>query len=97
MTPAIASEIVVEYHFRCFCGASNVTTEKTLTCAHCGAVLGIRRVRRQHWKIIPPQRPHRRLQVRDLTQLAIRIAIYLLLGYLACSIVYSVCRAVAGS
>jgi len=85
MKAEIASEMVVEHDFRCFCGASIVSTEKTLTCTHCGAILGIRRVRRQHWKIVPPQRPHRRLQVRDLKQLAIRIAVYLLLGcYVAC-------------
>jgi hypothetical protein len=40
MTPATAPAIVVEYHFRCFCGAPIVTTEKTVTCATCGETLG---------------------------------------------------------
>jgi hypothetical protein len=51
MTPATAPEVVVEYHVRCFCGAFIVTAGKTVTCAHCGLILGIRRAkrRRQHW------------------------------------------------
>src|SRR5271169_4752320 len=40
MTPATARPIVVEHHFRCFCGAPIVTTEKTVTCASCGETLG---------------------------------------------------------
>jgi hypothetical protein len=40
MTPAGARAIVVEYRFRCFCGAPIVTTEKTVTCASCGETLG---------------------------------------------------------
>jgi hypothetical protein len=40
MTPAMAQAIVVEYHFRCFCGAGLVTTEKTVTCTRCGETLG---------------------------------------------------------
>jgi hypothetical protein len=49
MTPALG--VVVEYHVRCFCGAFIVGTKKTVTCAHCGQILGIRRVkrRRPHW------------------------------------------------
>ena len=82
MTPAIESETIVEYEFRCFCGAPIVTTEKKVTCANCGKELGIRRSRRQHWKIAPPQRPHRKLQVEDLGVLMNRIVPYLLLGIL---------------
>jgi hypothetical protein len=37
MTPV---PIVVEYRFRCFCGAPIVTTEKTVTCTSCGETLG---------------------------------------------------------
>ena len=81
MTPAIApAQIVVEYDFQCFCGAPIGTTKKIVTCANCGKVLGIRRSKRQHWKIVPPPRPHRRLQLEDLKSLAIRIALYLLLS-----------------
>jgi hypothetical protein len=36
MTP----EIVVEYHFQCFCGAPIVTIEKMVTCTICGEALG---------------------------------------------------------
>jgi len=39
MTPATARAIVVEYRFRCFCGAPIVTTEKTVTCVSCGQTL----------------------------------------------------------
>jgi hypothetical protein len=82
MTPVIDSEDVVGYELRCFCGSPIVTTEKTVTCADCGMVLGIRRVgRRQHWKIAPPQRPYRKLQVEDLESLMNRIVPYLLLGF----------------
>ena len=81
MRPAIASDIVVEYRFLCFCGDPIITSEKTLTCANCGKELGIRRFKRQHWKIAPPQRPHRKLQVEDLGVLVNRIVPYLLLGF----------------
>jgi hypothetical protein len=85
MKPAIASEIVVEYHFPCFCGAHIITTEKTVTCANCGKELRIRRFKRQHWKIAPLQRPQRKLQVQDLGALVNRIVPILLLGfYLLC-------------
>jgi hypothetical protein len=33
-------EIVVEYHFQCFCGAPILTVEKTVTCTNCGETLG---------------------------------------------------------
>jgi len=82
MTSAIPSGSVVEYAFRCFCGTPIVTTEKTVICARCGQGLGIRRVKRQHWKIAPPQVPHRRLRLDDLGELATRIAICL--GAAAC-------------
>jgi hypothetical protein len=48
MTLAMASDIVVEYDLQCFCGALIVTTEKTVTCANCGRVLGVRRVKKRH-------------------------------------------------
>jgi hypothetical protein len=70
-----------EYELQCFCGALIVTTEKTVTCASCGETLGIHRVKRKHWEIGPPPRPHRRLQLADLGKVAIRISVYLLLGY----------------
>jgi len=70
-----------EYELQCFCGAEIVTTEKTVTCASCGETLGIHRVKKQHWKIAPLPRPHRRLQPPDLRKLAIRISLYLLLAY----------------
>lgn len=83
MTPApSAAEIIVEYEFHCFCGAPIATTGKTVTCSSCGSVLGIRRSRRQHWKIHSLVRPYRRLQVSDLKFLAIRITLYLLSAYL---------------
>ena len=85
MKPAIAPEIVAEYRFLCFCGDPITTTEKTVTCANCGKELSIRRFKRQHWKIAPPRRPHRNLQVEDLAGLVNRIMPTLLLGfYLLC-------------
>ena len=55
MTPTIAPEVVAEYHFRCSCGAFIFSTEKTLTCAYCGQILGIRRVKRNRhrWTRVP--------------------------------------------
>jgi len=55
MTPACAPEVVVEYHFRCTCGAFIVATGRTVTCAYCGQILGIRKVKRhrQHWNTVP--------------------------------------------
>ncbi|MGC1453312.1 MAG: dual specificity protein phosphatase [Candidatus Sulfotelmatobacter sp.] len=73
------AEIVVEYHFRCFCGATIAATENEVTCATCGKELAIRRFKRQHWKIAPPQRPYRKLQVEDLGVLMNRILSFLLL------------------
>jgi hypothetical protein len=51
MRPAIAPGVAVEYYFRCFCGAFIVATERTVACAYCGQLLGIRRVKRhrQYW------------------------------------------------
>lgn len=73
MKPTIASENVVEYRFLCFCGDPITATEKIVTCSNCGKKLGIRRFKRQHWKIAPPPRPHRNLQVEDLEGLVNRI------------------------
>jgi hypothetical protein len=44
----VASEIVVERQFRfhCSCGVTIASGERTVTCARCGAKLGVRRVRR---------------------------------------------------
>ena len=81
MTPALEPEDVVEYELRCFRRAPIVTTEKTASCANCGKVLGIRRVKRQHWKIAPHQRPWRKLRVEDLGALMNHIGYYLLLGF----------------
>jgi len=82
MRPAMsAAEIVVEYNFHCFCGAPVATTEKTVKCSSCGSVLGIRRFKRQHWKIASLLRPDRRLQREQFKVLAIRIVLYLLLAY----------------
>jgi hypothetical protein len=55
MTPTIAPEVVAEYQLRCSCGAFIFSTEKTVTCAYCGQILGIRRVKRhrQHWTTVP--------------------------------------------
>jgi hypothetical protein len=83
MRPDIAPGIVGKYRFQCFCGACIATTEKTVTCANCGKALGIHRVRSQRvrWKTLPLRAPYRRLQPGDLKELAIRIALYLLLAY----------------
>ena len=56
MTPAIAPDVVVEYHLRCSCGAFILSTEKTVTCAYCGQFLGIRRVKRhrRRWTTVAP-------------------------------------------
>jgi hypothetical protein len=35
-----------QYRFQCSCGATTETGEKTVTCSGCGAVLGVRRIRR---------------------------------------------------
>jgi hypothetical protein len=80
MTSAIATPRVVEYRFRCFCGAPIVSIEKTAVCAHCGKTLSIRRVRKQHWKIAPPELPHRRMRPSDLRTLAMRVALCLALS-----------------
>jgi hypothetical protein len=81
MTTATEPGSVIEYEFQCFCGAPIVTTEKTVSCAGCGKILGIRRVgRRQHWKIAPPPRPYRNLRVEDLGLLIDHSVYYLLLG-----------------
>lgn len=55
MTPAIEPEVVVEYHFRCFCGESIVATGRTVTCQRCGETLNIREVKehRRHWNLVP--------------------------------------------
>jgi hypothetical protein len=79
--PAVALENVVEYRFLCFCGDPITATEKTVTCANCGIELGIRRFKRQHWKLAPPQRPHRSLQVEDLGGLVNRIVPIVLLVF----------------
>jgi hypothetical protein len=79
MTPSIARETVVEYHFQCFCGAPIVAAEKTTKCPNCGETLGIRRVKRQHWKIAP-RHNHGRLQPAGLREFAIRTFLFLLLG-----------------
>jgi hypothetical protein len=80
-TEFVSKDIAVEYCFHCFCGAPIVTTEKTVNCANCGKTIGIRRVKRQRWKIAPTEAPHRRLQLADLQPLGIRIFLCLLLGY----------------
>jgi len=82
MTPALASQIAVEYSFRCFCGATIQTAEKKTTCASCGTVLGIRRVRsRRNSRTASGRIPHRSLQLDDLKVVAVRTAFYLLCGY----------------
>jgi len=79
MTREIPSETVVEYDFRCFCGTSIVTTEKTVTCTNCGKTFGIRRVRkhRPRWNIGPQGQSV--LQLRDLKKLAIYATVGVLL------------------
>jgi hypothetical protein len=79
MKPAVALETIVEYRFLCFCGDLITATEKTVTCANCGKEIGIRRLKRQHWKIAPPRRPQRNLQVQDLGALMNRVIPTLLL------------------
>jgi hypothetical protein len=88
MKPAIASETVVEYHFRCFCGAPIVATKKTVTCANCGETLRVSR--RQHWNMssLRGPRPHRKLQVEDLGALMNRIVPYFLLGFCLLCVYY---------
>jgi hypothetical protein len=88
MTPEVASETVVGYDFQCFCGAPILTTEKKVTCANCGKELGIRRSRRQHWKIAPPQRPYRKLRVEDLGVLMNRVVPYLFGGFCLLCVYY---------
>jgi hypothetical protein len=83
MTPKVASETVVEYDFRCFCGAPIIATEKTADCNSCGRIFEIRRIRRhthQPWK-----RTHRwytppRIGVaQDVLQLVEKPIIYFIL------------------
>lgn len=81
MRPVRTPGITVEYRFRCFCGAPIVATGKTANCPSCGEALGIRRFKRQHWKIAPPILPRRKLRGSDLQSLAIQIAASLLWGY----------------
>ena len=56
MTPTFASEVVVEYHFRCSCGAFIFAPGKTVTCGFCAQILGIRKIKR-----------HRRRRTRFLS------------------------------
>jgi hypothetical protein len=82
LTSETTSEIVVEYRFQCFCGSPIVATEKTAACANCGEILGIHRKRtHRRWYIAWRQGPYRKLQLEDLEELAIRIALYFFSGY----------------
>jgi hypothetical protein len=84
MTPAIASHL--HYRFHCFCGARIAATEKTAACASCGRAFEIRRTgKRTHWRVTTSghRRLRRGLLPSDLKAMAIRISLYLLLGYCA--------------
>jgi hypothetical protein len=84
MTQGTVPEVVSKYHFQCFCGAPVVTTDKTATaCDNCGKAFGIRRARRHTRRrrhIASRMRPHRKLKLEDLEELAFRMALYLLSG-----------------
>lgn len=56
MTLARAREVVVEFSFRCDCGAFIFSTEATVNCGYCSRVFGIRRVKRPRnsWTTVPP-------------------------------------------
>lgn len=76
------SERVIEYHFRCFCGASIIATEKIVTCERCGANLGIRRVKRnRRRRSVLALRPSRSPHGDDIRELVILTLLYILLGY----------------
>ena len=72
MTPEMALETVVEYHFECFCGAAIVASEKRVTCTNCGRNFGIRRIGKrthQRWNIASQGQSV--WQLGDLSKLAI--------------------------
>jgi hypothetical protein len=83
MTQEIASEIVCEYDFQCFCGTPVVTTDKTVTCTNCGRTFEIRRVEKrthqrrkcalQNWNTAT------RIGAQDVLQLVERPMIYTML------------------
>ncbi len=80
---AMRSEIAVErkYRFHCLCGATMVTSEKTVTCTDCGEAFRIRRVgrRRHRWNIAPHREAQTVWQLGDLRNLAIYAALCVLL------------------
>jgi hypothetical protein len=76
MTRQMASETVVEYDFRCFCGTPIVTTEKTMTCTNCGRTFEIRRVgKRTHWRVNTAQS----IGVQDVLELVGRPVVFITL------------------
>ncbi len=71
------ARVLVQYHFRCPCGAPIRATEKTATCADCGRNFGIRRNGRRVWSTTP----HRRLHLGDLGPLVLQIVLFFFLAY----------------
>jgi hypothetical protein len=80
-TETISENAADEHELQCLCGARVVSTARLLTCPNCGSALGVRRVKRQHWKIAPPVVPYRKLELHDLVVPAVRICGCVFLGF----------------
>ena len=88
---APTSEIAVErtaqrkYRFPCPCGATMITSEKTVICTDCGKAFGIRRVgrRRHRWNIAPHREAQSVWELGDLRKLVIYAALCALILGLA--------------
>jgi predicted RNA-binding Zn-ribbon protein involved in translation (DUF1610 family) len=86
----MASKIVLDrivernFHLRCSCGATLVTSEKTATCSNCGGEIEVRRVKkqRQRWNAVPrPGFAYRALQAGEVVKLFGYVALAILLLY----------------
>jgi hypothetical protein len=86
----MASKIVLDrivernFHLRCSCGATLVTSEKTATCSNCGGEIEVRRVKkqRQRWNAVPrPGFAYGALQAGEVVKLFGYVALAILLLY----------------
>ena len=75
-TAEIAVERIVErkFRFHCSCGATTLTSEKTVTCTNCAKTFGIRRVgKRTHWRVNTAQS----IGVQDVLELVERPVVFI--------------------
>jgi hypothetical protein len=90
MTSRIILDRIVErnFHLRCSCGATLVTSEKSTTCSNCGGAIEIRRVRRQRqrWNPVSRRGAHGALQSGEVA----KVFGYLALGALMLYSLYDI-------